>query len=215
MMLWHHPWRADREAEGARLLSEYRMQILSGVRIPSSPPDCSSPSRAARGGLFSSSGNDAGSSDRHGWKPRRAGPPDRALVSRRASAHIILTHLPIVLDGSRDTWHYSQSHAALPQLDRGPDYESGRHRFESYTPHHANLGAPSGAPFALREIFPGSPARPVATRPSEARTCPRARPGDRGRPSARPGRSPSGTRRGRPRRTRARCQRSESCPTPA
>lgn len=34
-------WRADREAEGARLLSEYRMQILSGVRIPSSPPDCS------------------------------------------------------------------------------------------------------------------------------------------------------------------------------
>ncbi len=25
--------------------------------------------------------------------------------------------------------------AALPQLDRGPDYESGRHRFESCTPH--------------------------------------------------------------------------------
>ena len=32
-------WRADREAEGARLLSEYRVQTLSGVRIPSSPPD--------------------------------------------------------------------------------------------------------------------------------------------------------------------------------
>ena len=27
-------------------------------------------------------------------------------------------------------------HAALPQLDRGSDYESERHRFESYTPHH-------------------------------------------------------------------------------
>ena len=26
-------------AEGARLLSEYRVQTLSGVRIPSSPPD--------------------------------------------------------------------------------------------------------------------------------------------------------------------------------
>lgn len=31
-------------------------------------------------------------------------------------------------------------HAALPQLDRGPDYESGRHRFESCTPHHETAG---------------------------------------------------------------------------
>ena len=44
-------------------------------------------------------------------------------------------------------WHSIYLHAALPQLDRGPDYESGRHRFESYTPHHLNLGAPPGALF--------------------------------------------------------------------
>ena len=31
---------------------------------------------------------------------------------------------------------YISSLAALPQLDRGSDYESERHRFESYTPHH-------------------------------------------------------------------------------
>ena len=30
--------------------------------------------------------------------------------------------------------HNNQQVAALPQLDRGSDYESERHRFESYTP---------------------------------------------------------------------------------
>ena len=33
--------------------------------------------------------------------------------------------------------------AALPQLDRGSDYESERHRFESCTPHHLDLKAGS------------------------------------------------------------------------
>ena len=33
--------------------------------------------------------------------------------------------------------------AALPQLDRGSDYESERHRFESCTPHHLRLKASS------------------------------------------------------------------------
>ena len=32
-------------------------------------------------------------------------------------------------------------HAALPQLDRGPDYESGRQGFESLTPHQRTRGA--------------------------------------------------------------------------
>ena len=53
----------------------------------------------------------------------------------------------IVLDSNKLKWFYMSCAAALPQLDRGSDYESERHRFESYTPHHLNLGAPSGALF--------------------------------------------------------------------
>ena len=40
--------------------------------------------------------------------------------------------------------------AAFPQLDRGSDYESERHRFESYTPHHLNLKPPATGAFLLR-----------------------------------------------------------------
>ena len=40
--------------------------------------------------------------------------------------------------------------AALPQLDRGSDYESERHRFESYTPHQLNLTPPATGAFLLR-----------------------------------------------------------------
>ena len=39
--------------------------------------------------------------------------------------------------------------AALPQLDRGSDYESERHRFESYTPHQSNLKPPATGAFLL------------------------------------------------------------------
>ena len=45
--------------------------------------------------------------------------------------------------------HNNQQVAALPQLDRGSDYESERHRFESYTPHHLNLKPPSTGAFLL------------------------------------------------------------------
>ena len=41
----------------------------------------------------------------------------------------------IVLDSNKLKWFYMSCAAALPQLDRGSDYESERHRFESYTPH--------------------------------------------------------------------------------
>ena len=41
--------------------------------------------------------------------------------------------------------------AALPQLDRGSDYESERHRFESYTPHQSNLKPPATGAFLLRK----------------------------------------------------------------
>ena len=46
--------------------------------------------------------------------------------------------------------HNNQQVAALPQLDRGSDYESERHRFESYTPHHLNLKPPATGAFLLR-----------------------------------------------------------------
>lgn len=39
------------------------------------------------------------------------------------------------LDEMHDGWHSIPRVAALPQLDRGSDYESERHRFESCTPH--------------------------------------------------------------------------------
>ena len=43
--------------------------------------------------------------------------------------------------------HNNQQVAALPQLDRGSDYESERHRFESYTPHHLSLKPPATGAF--------------------------------------------------------------------
>ena len=45
----------------------------------------------------------------------------------------------IVLDSNKLKWFYMSCAAALPQLDRGSDYESERHRFESYTPHQLNF----------------------------------------------------------------------------
>ena len=45
--------------------------------------------------------------------------------------------------------HNNQQVAALPQLDRGSDYESERHRFESYTPHQSNLKPPATGAFLL------------------------------------------------------------------
>ena len=47
--------------------------------------------------------------------------------------------------------HNNQQVAALPQLDRGSDYESERHRFESYTPHHSRLKLPATGAFLLRK----------------------------------------------------------------
>ena len=47
--------------------------------------------------------------------------------------------------------HNNQQVAALPQLDRGSDYESERHRFESYTPHHLSLKPPETGAFFIFE----------------------------------------------------------------
>ena len=58
--------------------------------------------------------------------------------------------------------HNNQQVAALPQLDRGSDYESERHRFESYTPHQLNLKPPATGGFSfmspLHGFEPRSPA---------------------------------------------------------
>ena len=56
----------------------------------------------------------------------------------------------IVLDSNKLKWFYMSCAAALPQLDRGSDYESERHRFESYTPHQSNLKPPATGAFLLR-----------------------------------------------------------------
>ena len=53
----------------------------------------------------------------------------------------------IVLDSNKLKWFYMSCTAALPQLDRGSDYESERHRFESYTPHQSNLKPPATGAF--------------------------------------------------------------------
>ena len=55
----------------------------------------------------------------------------------------------IVLDSNELKWFYMSCAAALPQLDRGSDYESERHRFESYTPHQLNLKPPATEAFLL------------------------------------------------------------------
>ena len=57
----------------------------------------------------------------------------------------------IVLDSNKLKWFYMSCAAALPQLDRGSDYESERHRFESYTPHQSNLKPPVTGAFLFRK----------------------------------------------------------------
>ena len=57
----------------------------------------------------------------------------------------------IVLDSNKLKWFYISCAAALPQLDRGSDYESERHRFESYTPHQLTLKLPATGAFLIWE----------------------------------------------------------------
>ena len=61
----------------------------------------------------------------------------------------MITFFEKMLDHYSVFVHNNQQVAALPQLDRGSDYESERHRFESYTPHQLNLKPPATGAFLL------------------------------------------------------------------
>ena len=61
-----------------------------------------------------------------------------------------------------DSIAYYFSHAALPQLDRGSDYESERHRFESCTPHQFNLFRPCGAFFLGQMLYLSTQVNPAS-----------------------------------------------------
>ena len=67
----------------------------------------------------------------------------------------------IVLDSNKLKWFYMSCAAALPQLDRGSDYESERHRFESYTPHQLKSKASGrrAKPMRIREADARNPIR--------------------------------------------------------
>ena len=76
----------------------------------------------------------------HGFEPRsRRGRFNRCFVK----------FFKLLLDPSRGHVHNKPCVAALPQLDRGSDYESERHRFESYTPHQLILKASGNGGFFI------------------------------------------------------------------
>ena len=77
----------------------------------------------------------------HGSEPR----------SRRGQLnHHFENFFKLLLDPSGARVHNNPCVAALPQLDRGSDYESERHRFESYTPHQLSFKPPETGAFPLR-----------------------------------------------------------------
>ena len=81
----------------------------------------------------------------------------------------------IVLDSNKLKWFYMSCAAALPQLDRGSDYESERHRFESYTPHQLKLKASGNGGFSFMAIPHGFEPRSRRGRQENAeRFSPRA-----------------------------------------
>ena len=79
----------------------------------------------------------------HGFEPR----------SRREWLnHRFVKFFKLSLDPSGAHVHNNPCVAALPQLDRGSDYESERHRFESYTPHQLIVKAPGDGGFSYIAI---------------------------------------------------------------
>ena len=62
-------------------------------------------------------------------------------------SEIAFTFFNFTLDAPPQEWHFNYCNAALPQLDRGSDYESERRGFESLTPHHLQSERPSNGAF--------------------------------------------------------------------
>ena len=119
----HDVWRADREAEGARLLSEYRTKSYLGFESP-----------ALRQTIQT--------------QPKQFGWVFLFFAGKSIKTQSIPKSLKFSLDAVPHQWHFNYCDAALPQLDRGSDYESERHRFESYTPHQ-NLRGPERGLFLI------------------------------------------------------------------
>ena len=71
------------------------------------------------------------------------------LVAQRDKLRPARKKFEILLDSNELKWFYMSCAAALPQLDRGSDYESERHRFESYTPHQLKLKASGNGGFSF------------------------------------------------------------------
>ena len=63
----------------------------------------------------------------------------KACYYRRADKSNSITFFEKTLDHYSVHVHNNQQVAALPQLDRGTDYESVRRGFESLTAHHLNV----------------------------------------------------------------------------
>ena len=74
----------------------------------------------------------------------------------------------ILLDSNELKWFYMSCAAALPQLDRGSDYESERHRFESYTPHQLNFKPPATGAFLFMSAPHGFEPRSRREREADA-----------------------------------------------
>ena len=88
----------------------------------------------------------------------------------------------IVLDSNKLKWFYKSCAAALPQLDRGSDYESECHRFESYTPHQLNLKPPPTGAFLLcRHRMDSNLGRGAGVKKTRSVFSPRASPPAGGR----------------------------------
>ena len=71
------------------------------------------------------------------------------LVVQRDKLRPARKKFEILLDSNELKWFYMSCTAALPQLDRGSDYESERHRFESYTPHQLKSKASGNGGFSF------------------------------------------------------------------
>ena len=81
----------------------------------------------------------------------------------------------IVLDSNKLKWFYMSCAAALPQLDRGSDYESERHRFESYTPHQLKSKASGNGGFSFTSALHGFEPRSRRGRKENAERLARGR----------------------------------------